>query len=514
LRPAKRILGLLICSALIAPLAIAGPAQAAALGAFTTKGAYSFASVPKLHPPKLRVVGGTRKHLAGGLFMLANFKNLTVTKPMVGQSGPLIVDNRLQPVWFVPVSKNLLAVNLKAQTYNRKPVLTYWEGVISPVGATLSGKWVVLDQRYRKIATLSGQDGWVLSEHELVISGHTAWVTAYKDMSMNLSAYGGRSDGVLTDAAVQQYDLKTGKLLSTWDALSHIPLGQSKQKPSPVLVKGHVVPWDPYHVNSIQLNGGRFLTSMRNTWAAYLVDMKSSNIVWTLGGSSSSFGFGPKAAFQWQHDVELRPGGKVSIYDDHCCALVGGKFQPPPGPSRGLVLKLDLAKHRATFVKQYVRGPKFDSAFLGNTYTLRGGGAVLGWGSQPFFSEYGKRGKLLLDARWPGPDLSYRAYLQNWVGKPYYPPSGAVRTRGGRTTVYASWDGATQVTGWRVLAGADGKHLKVVATARKSGFETQVKLGSSSKVYKVQALDRKGHVLRSSGVFPQKKKKSSGPGFY
>jgi Arylsulfotransferase (ASST) len=514
LRPATRILGLLICSALLASLAIAGPAQAAALGAFTTKGAYSFASAPKLHPPKLRAIGGSRKHLAHGLFMLANFKNLTVSKPMVGQSGPLIVDNRLQPVWFAPVPKNLLAVNLKAETYNGKPVLTYWEGVISPVGATVSGKWVVLDQHYRQIATLSGQEGWVLSEHEIVIKGHTAWVTAYKDMSMNLSAYGGRPDGVLTDAAVQQYDLKTGKLLSTWDALAHIPLSQSKQKPSPVLVKGHVVPWDAYHVNSIQLNEGRFLTSMRNTWAAYLVDMKSSNIVWTLGGSSSSFGFGPKAAFQWQHDVQLRPGGKVSIYDDHCCGLVGGKFQPPTGPSRSLVLKLDLAKHRATFVKQLLRGRKFDSAFLGNTNLLRGGGTVTGWGSQPFFSEYSKRGKLLLDARWPGPDLSYRAYLQNWVGKPYFPPSGAVRTRRGRTTVFASWDGATQVTGWRVLAGSDAKHLKIVASARKSGFETAIRLGSSFRAYKVQALDRKGHVLRSSGVFPQKKKKSSAPGFY
>ena len=514
MRPAKRILGLLICSALIAPLAIAGPAQAAPLGAYTTKGAYSFVSVPKLHPPKLRAVGGKRKHLAGGLFMLANFKNLTVTKSMVGQSGPLIVDRRLQPVWFAPVPKNLLAVNLKAQRYNGKPVLTYWEGVISPVGATVSGKWVVLDQHYRQVATLTGQDGWVLSEHELVVQGHTAWVTAYKDMSMNLSAYGGRPDGVLTDAAVQQYDLKTGKLLSTWDALANIPLAQSKQKASPVLVKGHVVPWDAYHVNSIQVSGGRFLTSMRNTWAAYLVDIKSSHIVWTLGGSASNFSFGPKAAFQWQHDVELRSGGRVSLYDDHCCALVGGKFQPPTGPSRGLILKLDQAKHTATFVKQYARGRKFDSAFLGNTDTLGNGGAVIGWGSQPFFSEYNKRGKLLLDARWPGPDLSYRAYLQNWVGKPYFPPSGAVRTRGGRTTVFASWDGATQVTGWRVLAGGDAKHLKVVATARKSGFETAIKLSGGFKAYKVQALDRKGHVLRSSGVFPSKKKKSSGPGFY
>ncbi|MBV9309501.1 MAG: aryl-sulfate sulfotransferase [Solirubrobacterales bacterium] len=512
MRPAKRTLGLLICGALLASLAIVGPAQAA-IGSFTTKGAWSFASAPKLHPPKLRVIGGGRKHLARGFFMLANFKNLTLTKPMVGQSGPLIVDSHLQPVWFAPVPKNLLALNLKAQRYNGKPVLTYWEGVINNVGATVSGKWVVVGQNYKQLATLSGQGGWVLSEHELAISGGTAWVTAYKNVSMNLTPYGGASNGTLLDAAVQQYDLKTGKLLYNWDALAHIPLSQARQRP--IVVKGHPVPWDAYHVNSIQLNGNRFLTSMRNTWAAYMVDMGSGGIVWTLGGSASSFGFGSKAAFQWQHDVELHPGNKVSIYDDHCCALLnGGKFQKPAGPSRGLVLKLDFAKHRATFGKQFLRGRKFNSAFLGNTQLLGGGNTTVGWGSQPFFSEYGKHGKLLLDVRWPGPDLSYRAYVQGWVGKPYFAPSGAVRTKRGKTTVFASWDGATQVAAWRVLAGNDAKHLKAVARANRSGFETAIGLGSSFKAYKLQALDRKGHVLRSSVVFGQKKTKGSSPGFY
>jgi hypothetical protein len=70
--------------------------------------------------------------------------------------------------------------------------------------------------------------------------------------------------------------------------------------------------------------------------------------------------------------------------------------------------------------------------------------------------------------------------------------------------VYASWDGSTQVAKWRVLGGKDAKHLASVATKNKSGFETAISLGTLSfKAYKVQALDSKGHVLRTSGVFPQ-----------
>ena len=47
---------------------------------------------------------------------------------------------------------------------------------------------------------------------------------------------------------------------------------------------------------------------MRNTWAAYLVNIDTGKIEWTLGGKHSSFKFGPGAAFQWQHDVALQPG--------------------------------------------------------------------------------------------------------------------------------------------------------------------------------------------------------------
>ena len=67
---------------------------------------------------------------------------------------------------------------------------------------------------------------------------------------------------------------------------------------------------------------------------------------------------------------------------------------------------------------------------------------------------------MLLDAFWPVPDLNYRTYVQNWVGIPYFPPSGAVRNNGAKATVYASWDGDTQVVGWRVLAGSSAQSLK------------------------------------------------------
>jgi hypothetical protein len=513
LRSSLRLLAATGAAGVCAGAATAASAQAAPLYPYTTKGAYSYVSVPNLHPPIIHNdAPADRKKLAPGYFMISNFKNLTVTDPMIGQGGPLILDSHLQPVWFKPVGTDVVAFNLATQTYDGKPALSWWQGVINSVGATTTGADYVVDQHYKPIGhPLSGKDGWIISGHELVISGHNGWVTAYKDIPMDLRPYGGSAAGTLTDSAVQEYDLRTGALLNSWEASKHIPLADSQTHPP----ASPTVGWDAYHVNSIQLTGkGTFLTSMRNTWAGYLVDSASGQIKWTLGGKHSSFTFGPLGGqFHWQHDIELHPGNLVSVFDDACCAIVGpGKFGAANGDTRGLELQLDTKRHTAKQVVQYPREPGFNAAFLGNTQLLPGGNVAIGWGSRPYFSEYSKSGKLLLDAVLPGPNLTYRTLVKPWVGTPYYPPIGAVRKTRGKTTVYASWDGATEVTGWRVLAGSSAKHLVSVAVVGKNGFETAIRLARSYKHYKVQALNAQGHVIGTSKSFPTAA--PQGPGFY
>src|SRR5205085_1891425 len=134
----------------------------------------------------------------------------------------------------------------------------------------------------------------------------------------------------------------------------------------------------------------------------------------------------------------------------------GGSYVPPSAPSRGLVLKLNQQSHAATLVRQYVYGSGYDAQYMGSTQPLAAGKTLVGWGSAPFILEYDSAGRLLLDAAFPGHDLSYRAMVEPWVGLPLYPPSGAARKSGGKTVVYASWNGATQVASWKVLAAPGG----------------------------------------------------------
>ncbi len=146
----------------------------------------------------------------------------------------------------------------------------------------------------------------MLTLHEFQIDdeGH-AWVTANKNIAKDLSSYGGAYNGALVDVAVQEYDLASGKLMKSWDALKHV-----SPRESVATVPTNGFPWDAYHVNSIQLVGqGKFLVSMRNTWAAYMVDGSTGRIDWTLGGRKSSFKFDRGAGFEWQHDVRMQPAG-------------------------------------------------------------------------------------------------------------------------------------------------------------------------------------------------------------
>jgi hypothetical protein len=196
-------------------------------------------------------------------------------------------------------------------------------------------------------------------------------------------------------------------------------------------------------------------------------------------------------------------GSTITMFDDHCCQLTGGGTSvPATGPSRGLVLKLDQSTHTATLLAQYKGDGAFETEYMGDTEPLGNGNVFVGWGSEPYFSEYSRSGKLLLEGQFPRPDLSYRATVQQWVGLPLSSPVGVAREAGGgHTTVYASWNGATRAVSWRVLAGPSAHRLSAVATRAKSGFETAIPLPHTYKSLELQALDANGRAIGSSRPF-------------
>jgi hypothetical protein len=297
---------------------------------------------------------------------------------------------------------------------------------------------------------------------------------------------------VVLDSVIQEIDVKTGLLLFQWDSLDHVPLTDTYEP----AVTSAAAPYDYFHLNSVQLQqDGDLLISARNTWAAYEVDHQTGQVTWTLGGKSSSYKLGSGVQFAFQHDVRLHTNTDptVTLFDD------GGGPPRPHTQSRGITVHLDGKTMTATLVSQDLHSPALAAAFEGNLQELPGGDDFLGWGQQPYFTEFDSKGQVVFDGRFVGNNSSYRAYRFPWIGTPSTLPSVTASTAGASTSVYVSWNGATQVTSWRVLAGASQNALQAVTTASKQGFESQVTIPAAPYV-QVQALDSAGRTLATSSV--------------
>jgi hypothetical protein len=128
---------------------------------------------------------------------------------------------------------------------------------------------------------------------------------------------------------------------------------------------------------------------------------------------------------------------------------------------------------------------------------LSDGNYLVGWGHQPYVTEFGPHGKTLLDLRFAraGAD-TYRAYRFPWIGRPRSRPAIAVEG----STLYASWNGATEIRSWQVLGGPEKRKLRPLLTVPKTGFETALALPDEAAWVAVRALDRLGRSLARSAV--------------
>jgi hypothetical protein len=275
-----------------------------------------------------------------------------------------------------------------------------------------------------------------------------------------------------------------------WHSLDHVAASESQ-----VETPHDSVPWDYFHLNSIDREpGGDLLIDARSTWAAYQLQRGSGKILWRLGGSKSSFKMGPGTKMAWQHDGRLLADGKLTFFDD-------GANPPIHSQSRGLRMMLDFKTHTARLLSSYTHAnPPLLATSQGNMQTLPSGNSLVGYGGIPAISEFAPDGSLLFDAHLPFDMAFYRAYRYPWSGRPLSPPAVAAsfNNTGEQTIVHASWNGATGVAAWRILAGQQRGALSSRATIVSDGFETSVTLPKKYAYAAVQALDSAGRTLATS----------------
>jgi hypothetical protein len=444
---------------------------------------FTFHSRPDLTPPAVEVTKQSGGASPGDIFIT----------PQQGptQNGAMILDAEGALVWFQPVKPPDVAADLRVQEYQGKPVLTWWQGYSGAgVGA---GEDEIYSSSYRQIATVRAGNGLSADLHEFRLTPQgTALITAFYPVFWDASALHGSTQQVVLDSVVQEIDIKTGLVIYQWDSLDHVPLADTYEE----MPKSSSGPFDYFHVNSVQVQqNGDLLIGARNTWAAYDINHETGAVIWTLGGRNSSYKLSSNAVFAFQHDVRLHTDTDptVTLFDD------GGGPPRVHAESRAITVRLNSSGKTATLVSQNQHSPALAAAFEGNVEELTNGDEFVGWGQQPYFSEYDSKGQLVFDGRFVDSNSSYRAYRFPWIATPAAPPAVYVSSAGNTANVYVSWNGATQVASWRVMAGSAADALQAVATATKQGFETQIAIASQPYV-SVQALDAAGHMLATSSV--------------
>ena len=403
-------------------------------------------------------------------------------------SGPLLVDDRGSPVWYLPVRSGTSVADFKTQRYQGQPVLTWWQGTVRSPGFG-QGAHVLMDAAYRQIGTVQAGNSYQADLHDFQLTPQgTALLTAFHAVPDNLSALGGPGNGQLLDCILQEVDLLSGAVIFEWHARNHIDPAESQVGvPSKA---GQL--YDYFHLNSVDVGpDGNLLISARNTWAVYKLDRKSGSVLWRLGGKRSDFAVAANLRFAFQHDARWLDPGTITLFDD-------GAGPPNVATrSRGLRLAIDEGAKTIRLVSEFLHLPNVLATSQGNIEALDNGNFFIGWGSQPYFSEHSPAGDQVYTAKM-ATNQSYRAFRFPWSGHPGSTPAVAARRAGAMIDVYASWNGSTDVARWDVQAGSSAGALATIGAAARSGFETRISVKTNASYVAARAFDGAGNVLASS----------------
>jgi hypothetical protein len=443
----------------------------------------SFHSSPELKPPTVRVTANAPQTTPGYVF--------TAPYSGPGQDGPMIFDNSGNLVWFDPLPSGIEATNLQVQTYEGQPVLTWWQGYIPPNGFG-EGEEVIANSAYQQIAHITAGNGYEADLHDFHLNSNgTALMTVFNTIHCNLSPIGGPRDSAITDGVFQEIDMKTHLVRREWHSLDHVAISESH---SSSVGSTTLWPFDYFHINSIDpSSSGTTLISARNTWALYQLNTVTGQVLTRAGSVNGSVKMGSGAATAYQHDATELPNGTISIFDN------GGVPNVHP-QSRAIIVTINPGSHTDTLVASYEHPRPLSAGSQGNVQMITDGNLFIGWGAEPYVSEFSPTGQMLFDAHMPAKTEAYRSYRFAWNGTPANLPaiSASSQSSKGPVTVYASWNGATGVASWRLLAGPSPNQLSTVATTARAGFETALSTTGPEAYVVVQAINEAGAVMSTS----------------
>jgi hypothetical protein len=370
------------------------------------------------------------------------------------------------------------------------------------------GWGMIVDKTYnteRQVGVLNDLHDFNMHEFNVLPGGKTALACTYRPREVNLADFGRPTEqSWIMAGGFVELDTETSEVLVEWDSFDKVALLESNvvnAGNSPSQFPG----WDYVHINSVDKNeAGDYIISLRFTNTLYCISGEDGHIMWRLGGLESDFAL--DFTFSKQHDVKwLSSNGThhvVSFLNN--ASDEGGNDE---AVSAALFVEVDTIAMTAKVIKRINRPDSGLTRLRGNVQLLPNDNVFVGWSERGYQSEHAPNGDLLMTARFVSERYStYRAYKAEFIGRPSTPPDLVASVYGTTnvdttTLIHVSWNGATDVVGWKFYAQAYDRGSPVlIGHANKTDFETMYIVDGFMDWITAEAIDREGRVMGTSRV--------------
>jgi hypothetical protein len=412
---------------------------------------------------------------ASGYYFLSN---LSTYHPYL-----MMIDGTGDPVYYLRLVPPRHALDFKVQPNG---LMTYYD--------SFPGAFYGVDETYTVVRTFKAGNGYYTDHHDLQVlpNGHyivMIWDTHVVDMSKIVPD--GNPGAHVIGLIIQELDA-AGLVVFEWRSWDHLEITESYDDPT-----GPVV--DPFHGNSVEPdNDGNLLVSVRNTDQVLKINRQTGNIMWRLGGKKNEFTLrGDSQFFHRQHDARRLPNGHLTLFDN--------RAEQTPQYSRGVEYLLDEVAKKVTRIWEYRNTPDVYGPWLGNTQRLPNGNTVLGWGlGLPAVAEVRPDGTKVFEMSLANNgERSYRVFRFPWRGRPPWPPTIAVRRSDQSMTLHFSYNGATEIASYQVLAGVGFEADTIIGTVPRTRFEDTFDVTAAAEQYcsfRVMPIDREGRETHLSAT--------------
>ncbi|MBN1481344.1 T9SS C-terminal target domain-containing protein [candidate division KSB1 bacterium] len=270
--------------------------------------------------------------------------------------------------------------------------------------------FTLIDHQFNYVDTFDVQFGYRIDHHDFQLTpdGHALMIAGeYQNIDMSAIVQGGQKDARVRGCHIQEVD-QDKNVVFQWTCWDQIPITDAVHED----LTAHSI--DYLHMNSIALDyDGHILASCRNTSQCLKINRETGEIMWILGGVSSSFDFiNDPDQISYQHMI--RP---VPDKPNHYTLFDNGNYHTPPY-SRAVEYKLDTTQWTAEKVWEHRHTPDYYSGWLGSVQRLENDNTLIGWaeGTPPFAYEVTPEGEVVYEASKPAALACYRTFRFDWQG--------------------------------------------------------------------------------------------------